>query len=202
MNNDLWDWVMGSYPENGHGTDTQYKMAMDSGVLYIAFQGSISKKDWLQNFRAWVRPYKHQPFSWFAHSGFVRKWKSIEEDILGKVREDKPRDIHLLGHSQGGAIAILAHEDICFNFLEYRFLLKTTTYGSPRVISAWNWDKLEPRFSRVIRVAANWDIVPHLPPAVLGFRHMGNEERFNPGYAPWDLLKNHLSYGEYKGRIL
>ena len=176
-------------------TDTEYKYEVDGNTLYIAFKGSTGREDWKQNFSFWIRPYKNMPVKWFAHAGFVRKWKSIEDDILSIIEKEQPDNVYIYGFSQGGAIAVLAHEAVIFNYPLLDGL--TLTWGAPRVVWAWNYNKIYDRFYGVIRLEKTWDIVPKLPPWIFGYKHVGvgikmghliRSDMFN-------FKKNHMSYG-------
>ena len=151
------------------GLDVQFKL-VDHPVYgtIVAFQGSISKMDWRLNFDFAVIPYHHQDQKWFAHRGFVKAWKSVRDIIMprlgGKYR------IKVVGYSLGGALAQLCHEDIEFQYPGT--ITESWTYGAPRVF----WfppETIRYRMFHHHRFTNAGDIVPHLPPALFGFRHTG-----------------------------
>jgi len=191
----LYKWGMCKDWITEESTDTQWKYYIAKDTLYIAFQGSISKLDWLQNFSFWTKPYRKQSFRWYAHAGFVKKWKSVEDDVLQVIRGNGVKEVVVFGFSQGAALATLCHESIWYNFPEYRSTLKTYTYGSPRVVWFWNKRRLKKRFETLRRFAIDRDLVPKVPPCALGYRHVGDEEKLKGVHPFWKIEKNHLSYG-------
>jgi hypothetical protein len=146
------------------GADVQFRI--DGCSIY--FQGSVSGEDWKTNFNFPVKPYRDMPAPWLAHGGFVKAWKSARETIMPRIKDF--RSVYIFGYSLGGAMAQLCHEDIAFNYpgmTTYSY-----TFGSPRVFY------LPPRAIRErlyghIRFHNVGDIVPHMPPAIMGYRHAG-----------------------------
>ena len=173
-------------------TDTEYRYELKDGVLFIEFRGSTSREDWRQNFRLWAKPYKDMPVKWYAHRGFIAKYKEVRDDILELAQGAEV--VQLSGHSQGGAVALLAIEDIRFNYPEK--LVKCITTGSPRVVWCWNYRKIKNRFNGLIRKVGSRDIVPHLPPWIFGYRHVGKKKVIKNHYKIWKFEKNHMKYYE------
>ena len=109
-----------------------------------------------------------------VHRGFNTEtddlWPRIEKSIdVDRVRE-KP--VWFCGHSLGGAMATVC-AGRCFQSEQIANPEGLFTYGSPRV-----GDKQFIQFVRDIqhvRWVNNNDIVPRLPPRLLGFRHHGRE---------------------------
>jgi hypothetical protein len=110
-----------------------------------------------------------------VHSGFYDVWGSLETALVPELR--RLRGAHptlpliAVGHSLGGAaITIAAYvlaADLGFP------LDQLYTYGTPRVGNA--------EFAAAVTVAQKYrvthhrDVVPHLPPEVVGFAHMAPE---------------------------
>lgn len=185
-----YEWAMsGPWITKGE-TDTQYKYFQDKNTLYIAFQGSISKEDWRQNFSFWVQPYRDMPVRWFAHAGFVEKWKSVEDEILSLA--EKSENICVSGFSQGGAIAVLAHESIRFHDLNKS--VQTVTWGCPRVVWCWNLHRISHRFEGITRHERFWDIVTHVPPALFGYLHVGKRLTQGSRWPTLKVVENHMGY--------
>lgn len=171
--------------------DTEWKWKIEKEALHIAFKGSTSRLDWLQNFRFWVRPYKKMPVTWYAHSGLVSKWKAIEDDVL-KLVTSKNLPVKLSGFSQGGGVAILANESIRYHCPNLMTL--TMTYGAPRVVWFWNLGKIKHRFLGVMNWQNRQDIVPHLPPWLFGYRHVNKIKRIGKWRPTLRFKKAHMSY--------
>lgn len=76
--NEDFNWgIHGPWRENKE-TDTQWKDEVIKDTLYLAFQGSVSKKDWLQNFMFWKKPIRNRnsfgsPMQDFLKSGGLLK---------------------------------------------------------------------------------------------------------------------------------
>lgn len=141
------------------GLNVQYKVV--DRILY--FQCSHGEEDWKHNFQFAVDVYKDGYIPFRAHRGFVKMWQSIRHEI-----EHLDFDT-IVGYSQGSALALFAHE----NFLHRKgYEPMTYTFGMPRVV--WMPKKiLETRFTKLVRVCNPNDIVTHVPPAIIGYRHVG-----------------------------
>jgi len=143
------------------GIDVQYKV--QGGELI--FECTRSKGDWLHNFEAWVKPYKRQPITWYAHAGFVKLWKSVRDEVAQHYRY-----IHrIAGYSQGAALAQLAAEDYYFTAGKP---IDTVCFGPPRVFWMPNeYLKISQSYTKLVMV--DNDLVTCVPFAIWGYRHVG-----------------------------
>lgn len=176
-------------------TDTEWHWHLEpDGSLFIEFEGSTSKLDWLQNFRFLRVVYKDMPTVWRAHAGFVEKWHSIRDRFLEVVAEYGSHGVWLQGYSQGGALATLAHEDVWWHWPELRTKLHTITYGAPRTVS---WCAPDNRWIGLTAVWLGWDIVHQVPPWLFGYKHVGVVQHIGRKWV-WPLLsvRDHLRYEE------
>lgn len=146
------------------GKDVQYKVV--DRVLY--FQCSNGKSDWRYNFKAWGDVYKSSDIEFIGHKGFNELWESVRHEIEA-LAFDK-----IVGYSQGGALAVRAHE----NYL-HRFGWQPMTYvfGCPPSIYAPS-PELRKRFTHVVNIHNANDIV-HAAPQVLGYSHIGIDHRLS-----------------------
>jgi len=193
--NELWNWgTTGSWKKDD-GTDTQYKYEVINSVLYIAFQGSDSKLDWWQNFSFWKKPYKRMKKIWFAHAGFLKKWKSVEKAIANAIIDEAFNRVVIFGFSQGAGIATLCHEWIWFTYPALRDKLSTIVCGSPRVIGTFS--KISERFDNLNRFSIVKDIVTKVPFFWMFYKHVGSNNRFKGNYPFYCIVKNHMAYYEY-----
>lgn len=190
-------------------TNTEYKYELKDECLFICFQGSSNEFfekggslhiDWKQNFDFFVKPYKNMGTLWFAHRGFLRKWKSVEEEILSVVRNSQTEKICITGMSQGAAIAGLAYESIWFHFPRFRESNKLIgkVFGCPRFTWFLNIWKVKDRWKNFSRIENGRDIVTGLPPWWFGFIHRGEKITTNkkPRW-PKISIKDHLNYDRY-----
>jgi len=144
------------------------------GTLYILFQQSAGLTDWQNNLDFPAAPYRDMETDWRCHRGFLRVWRSVQSYIDEILRLTSYSDITVAGYSHGGALAVLCHEYIWFRYPALRSRLRGVGFGAPRVV----WCR-----SGCRRIASRWeqftvvrnrdDVVTHLPPALLGYRHMG-----------------------------
>ncbi|MBA4274036.1 MAG: hypothetical protein C0436_00120 [Alphaproteobacteria bacterium] len=157
-------------PWETHGDDVQYRVETAGNRATVYFQCTSSRKDWLDNFDLWIRPYRGS--KWLAHRGFVRKYKSIAENLMARLRDAD--QVVFVGYSQGAALAVLAHEDYFYRFGKYPL---THAFGCPRVVS-WLSKDIWERWAYCFIHNHARDIVGRLPPVCLGFRHVTAPRNF------------------------
>lgn len=139
-------------------------------VLYIYFEKSNGSLDWKNNLDFPARAYAG--CDCFAHRGFLRVWKSLLPYIDNILAKEHFNKVIIVGYSHGGALAVLCHEYIWFNYPHLQNSLTGYGFGAPRVIwgilgnKRHRWDTFT-----VIRNVN--DLVTHLPPVLLGYRHVG-----------------------------
>jgi predicted lipase len=127
----------------------------ESGLV-VAFPGSDNLECWLHDFDA---DLVNVPGIGDVHDGFWKAWKAISVDVLAAIAG---RPVTLVGHSLGGAIALLAAADMSAsgNF-------PTAVYGfePPRVCRGLGVRALLANVP--VRLYKNGnDIVPDLPPGL------------------------------------
>ena len=147
-------------------TDTEWKWYIEDRILYISFQGSTSRLDWIQNLSAWKKPYKYMSRLWFAHAGFVKKWKAVEDDVISVAISGGYDSIVVSGFSQGAAIAQLCHESLVF----HGFKPQTYAFASPRVFSMLGFWNVKNRLEDCHLIERHHDIVCRLPPVWMLYR--------------------------------
>lgn len=154
------------------GNDVDYKIVLkkDKEELDVFFLGSNSKADWKNNFNFPVKVYKKQESCILAHRGFVKAFKSANDEIFDKIEEMLLKSkvdisktkVCFIGHSFGGAMAVLSAEDFWFRF---RVKPNVYTYGSPRVLFG-NKSKNYVRscINEIVQFSHRNDIVTYVPP--------------------------------------
>jgi len=147
-------------------TDTQWALVKGERNVLV-FPYTVSKLDWLQNFDFFKIPYKGMRRKWFAHRGFLNKYKSVRDDILESVQGLD--NLIVTGFSQGGALATLALEDILFNYPN--ITVYGASFGAPRSVG---WLAPQKRWHNLIRYEVNGDPVTMLPPFIFGYKHVGH----------------------------
>ena len=155
--------------ENGGDYATERR----EGILYIYLEHSVGATDWKNNFDFPARPYrKMKEGRWFAHRGFVRVWKSVEKHLSVMIEDKTLCGIVVVGYSHGAALAVLCYEYIYFHRPELRDRIVGYAFGCPRVLWGWGRRALH-RWEHFFVFRNGRDLVTHLPPALLGYRHVG-----------------------------
>ena len=154
--------------------DASFAFHRQDGTLYILFEASSGITDWENNLDFPVLPYRDMPHRWMCHRGFLRVWKSAEPYIAEALTKTRGTPVTVSGYSHGGALAMLCHEYIWFSHKDRRKKLNGFGFGAPRVL--WRlpgtlWPK--ERWETFTVVRNTDDAVTHLPPAALGYTHVG-----------------------------
>lgn len=140
----------------------------------ITFRGSNSAKDWRTNLTFWKKtiPYGNTLSPIRVHAGFLKAYKSpAVRDVLHSLMTPEVSRVHICGHSQGGALAILCAVDLQYNFPEKEYVVMS--FGSPRVGNRAFAKSYNKRVFQTLRVENGNDIVTKVPPALWGYRHVG-----------------------------
>lgn len=155
------------------GKSANYAFERKDEEMYIYFEKSDGENDWRINLDFPSKPYKRMGKTvWFAHRGFLDVWKVIEPKLTEDILNPKIKNFTVTGYSHGAAVALLCHEYIWYNRPELRHALKGYGFGCPRVIhgSTKNCGR---RWENFTVIRNKEDIVTHLPPAALGYVHVG-----------------------------
>ena len=144
--------------------------------LYLLFQWSRGCEDWRNNFDFPAVPYRDMKHTWYCHRGFLRVWKSAEDAVADMITDPGIRHITVVGYSHGAALAVLAHEFVWYRRPDLRdHGLHGFGFGAPRVYFGSCFGcGLHNRWKNFTVVRCGGDLVTHLPPAVFGYRHVGN----------------------------
>ena len=161
------------------GTDTQYKIIEEDDETIIVFAESNSKMDWKINFNFPKKAYKKEKQSMFVHRGFLKEWKQIKERFINYVEGsfyiDRVKSITIVGWSYGGAIATLCMEEMMYSFPVLKNSIRLVTFGSPRLIGFYNFNKNKHIWKNTTRYVNSSDIVTCIPFPFMGFRHVKKE---------------------------
>jgi hypothetical protein len=116
-----------------------------------------------------------------VHSGFHDAYDSVRKELISHMIDMRTKydrmwrhfEVEVTGHSLGGALSTL----VALELEALGFQIKSvTTFGSPRVgdeVFADFWGK---KFGdRTMRMTHAHDMVPSLPPRMLGYHHVATE---------------------------
>ncbi|MBQ2766350.1 MAG: lipase family protein [Clostridia bacterium] len=194
-----------SIPYLQTGGSANYAVHREGRVLYIFFEASSGSNDWRINFNFPAKAYKRmgQPV-WFAHRGFLDTWKEIEPVLADKIADRTVKKLVITGYSHGAALAMLCHEYVWYNRPDLRQTLDGYGFGSPRVFWGIKNAELSRRWERFHVIRNIDDIVTHLPPAALGYRHvgtmikLGGSGKYSPvdAHRPENILRELQPYRE------
>ena len=132
----------------------------------IVIRGSANLTNWIVDFKFWK--IKDAWLDIRVHKGFYEATREVFWDSVFDLNPTYKTTI--TGHSLGGAIAI-----ILGMYLDSFGHPNTDviTFGQPRITNKSGANKFkEFPFQRVVIAA---DLIPHLPPGFLGYRHFGNK---------------------------
>lgn len=140
-------------------TDTFGMAYFTKDTVYIAFCGSESKQDWLNDFKI----IKTEFFGIKAHRGFAMCAGSVLSQVSAILKALPDHRVILTGHSLGGGIAALVAVALRPRPIEL------ITFGQPRVATARELRLA--LYGEYVRVVNGSDVVPRSP--WLGYSHAG-----------------------------
>ena len=131
-----------------------------------------------------------------VHRGFmIEVWKLADELATHVYQTEK--QLYICGHSLGGAMATL-YGTLC----RPKNAPMLYSYGSPRCGNIDYRNRFELQYTRIQN---NNDVVPTIPPALMGFRHVGDSVYINHygnirNLTPWQKFKD--KFRGYRSAIM
>lgn len=165
-----------------------YSVQREGERVYLLFEKSNGAIDWKNNLDFPAKAYREMQDTWFVHRGFLRVFNTVKEQIAPIVQDQRVKSMILSGYSHGAALALLAHEYCVFHRPDLAKRIYGFGFGCPRVVWGGVPQKVKERFARFTVIRNDLDVVTHLPPALLGYRHVGNMLKIGRGarYGPID----------------
>ncbi len=164
-----------SIPYVSVGGSANYALKKEWQTLYIFFEWSRGASDWRSNLDFPAIAYKRMGKTvWFAHRGFLEVWKLTEPHLKSAIADSSVKNIVITGYSHGAAIAVLCHEYVYFHHPDLRSNLHGYGFGCPRVLWGVLGDEVKKRWENFTVIRNIDDVVTHLPPAALGYKHVGS----------------------------
>ncbi|KAL4379368.1 hypothetical protein GQ457_02G000110 [Hibiscus cannabinus] len=186
--------------------------------VVIAFRGTATCLEWLENFRATltclpddlasVGPKGGGPMP-MVESGFLSLYTSHSEtcpslrymvrEEVGRVIQmygDEPLSITITGHSLGAALATLAAYDIKSTFGNAP-VVTVISFGGPRVGNQSFGCELEKSGTKILRIVNSDDVITKVPGFVIEKNERGeaNKEAL-PGWVEKHVRETALVYAE------
>lgn len=143
-------------------------------TLYLFFEESNGRDDWINNLHFFARPYNEMERPWRCHAGFLKVWKSVLPLLLPHIADPSVQGVVITGYSHGAAVALLCHEYVYYHRPDLQRALLGVGFGCPRVFYGCAAPEVAERWDRFFVVRNGDDLVTHLPPRFSGFCHVGN----------------------------
>jgi hypothetical protein len=165
--------------------------------LIVAFRGTEFFHDWLDDLDFIPAPYAPIPGRGTVHMGFQLVYYAVRDSVLQTINAQKGNCTQILitGHSLGGALAGIAAPDL-LNQAASNLAPTVYTWAEPRVGHGDYVDLFDTHVNVCYRIVNVWDVVPHFPPVLAGYRHEGNELSIDSGFS-LDVVKNHVLVSGY-----
>ncbi len=161
-----------SYLRTPESADYAYDLA--EARLTIYFQDSDGAVDWLRNLDFPAAAYRREgKTAWYAHRGFLQVWNTLIPRMEPLILDPNVRQITVVGYSHGAALAVFCHEYVRYHRPELGQTLTGYGFGCPRVVWGTVPADVADRWKGFTVIRNRDDVVTHLPPSVLGYRHVG-----------------------------
>ena len=142
-------------------------------TLYVFFEKSNGAEDWANNLSYHAVSRGRFDEVWYCHEGFLTVFNSVLPYVEPYVADETVRSIVSVGYSHGAALALLFHEQVYQMRDDIRETCFSFGFGCPRVVFGTVKDE-GARWRNFYMIRNEGDAVTHLPPRVLGYRHVGN----------------------------
>ncbi len=155
-----------------------------SDMIVIVFRGTQDELDWTTNLNT---RFVALQGGTRVHTGFFQAYWPIREamfDFITHAIAVKQRPVYITGHSLGGALALMATAELANHddALIRDSIAACYTFGCPRAGDS-SFDQYVK--APLYRITNGVDLVPAVPPAILGYRHVGDTRYFGKrGTAP------------------
>lgn len=155
-----------------------------SDMIVIVFRGTENELDWTTNLNT---RFVALQGGTRVHTGFFQAYWPIRDAMFAFVTSAiraKQRPVYITGHSLGGALALMATAELANHddALIRDSIAACYTFGCPRAGDS-SFDQYVK--APLYRITNGVDLVPAIPPAFLGYRHVGDTRYFGKrGTAP------------------
>lgn len=153
-----------------------FLMMRKDGELVIAFRGSQQARDWVTDFAGWSIPYGNKKTKIRLHWGFNQAYSNHARSRIHRfiiMYQKEIKWVTVCGFSLGGALATLCAIDLQYNNLVDEKMMDVLPAGNPRVGNKAFVKSFNKRIPRCWRTYNRSDLVPNLPPRLMGYKHAG-----------------------------
>lgn len=148
----------------------------ESQSIAVSFRGTIatSIKNWIDDLTFEQIPYDWPGYTGAkVHEGFFHAYHNslaaqIRQSVQNLKTEHPNAKLLVTGHSLGGAMALICAMDL-YNLT--RMMPSLYTFGEPRVGNAAFATLITKTIVNATRMTNHNDIVVHIPPEAMNFRH-------------------------------
>jgi len=179
--NNTIETVEVSYVFSNGTTDSFGYAGITSDMVLFSFRGTVvtDLKNWISDLESAVGvPYKNVPNAEVAF-GFYEAYLDVEQQVINAAEtltSTYPNlPVVFVGHSLGAALTILAALDIAEQLNLDASNLYVWNFGDPRVGNDVFHSYFQTKIGNTFRSVNQADIVPHVPPQLLGFHHVATE---------------------------
>jgi triacylglycerol lipase len=179
-------------------------------TVYLSIRGTESVEDWVADASAELTDYALVLDYGRVHKGFYRVYASMAPAVRTAMNAacaavKRPEAVFITGHSLGSSLATLAVPDVLVNTVVDGDDARVRQYNlaSPRTGDATFAARYNGNGVPTYRVVNSSDLVPELPPSVLGdevFEHVGIPVMFTAQYN--SIAGNHAIGGSYAYALL
>lgn len=169
-------------------TDTHVVLGWSDSQVVLAFRGTASLQNAMTDIKAWkmvLPPHRRVRGSVVkVHAGFGNAWlnNNFNKKVLEKLQEidqaqqgTEPLRFWITGHSLGGALAVLASEEVAKAFPDSK--ITCYTWGAPRVGNGAFTHEQEQAVPDTWAILNGGDPIPWIPKG--GFKRGGKRVTVN-----------------------
>jgi hypothetical protein len=169
------------------------EVAANEPFVVVSFRGTVPSdlSDWIEDlsfskFAAFSDDYPDVS----VHSGFWGAYQEMKPAMLSGLAtafsDSGARTLIVTGHSLGAAMAELAALDLKLNVYPDKYYA-SYTQGTPRPGNPAFADLYSANIDASFREIHQADVVPHLPPMLLGFQHGPTEVWFDEAFDSYQV---------------
>lgn len=182
---------------------TEYCINISDSICTIVFRGTDTAEEWRSNF-AFCRkkiPYGNANSDVRVHEGFISAYSStLVRKRIHELVPKRPCRVIVTGHSRGAALAALCALDLQYNFPYLD--IEAYLFGCPRIGNGAFARSYNKRVCKTLRVQNGNDIVTKLPPAFMGYRHVGICVNIGKIRLPFSVSFSSHIPGEYYRKLI